>query len=281
MAKNYGKAGQGARAMGQKRRLLVLLMAIAMFAFGLLLLTNHATVSKLGLPLLIAMVFGIKALEPILDKKAAHLIKRAKDAERGAKGEEYVADKLAMLPEGYFSFHDLAFEGFNVDHVVVGPTGIFVVETKSHRGKVTSNGEKLLLNGRQPDKNFISQAWSQTFHMRNILKDRTGKEWSVMPVLCFSNAFVQVRGLVKGVAVINNGYLNTYITKQKVVLSSDELAQATACMKMTTRAADAEKRVCPQCNQELVLRQFQSGPKIGQFFYGCLACRKGWPVVEN
>lgn len=37
-------------------------------------------------------------------------------------------------------------------------------------------------------------------------------------------------------------------------------------------------KTCPHCGTELVLRKFQSGPKEGQPFLGCIPCRKGWPV---
>ncbi|QWV97207.1 restriction endonuclease [Geomonas nitrogeniifigens] len=42
---------------------------------------------------------------------------------------------------------------------------------------------------------------------------------------------------------------------------------------------EEQKRSCPDCGSELVLRGFQSGPKEGQSFYGCLPCKKAWPVV--
>jgi len=44
------------------------------------------------------------------------------------------------------------------------------------------------------------------------------------------------------------------------------------------KVAEIEKRLCPDCGTELVLRKFQSGPKAWQQFYGCLPCKKGWPV---
>lgn len=40
-----------------------------------------------------------------------------------------------------------------------------------------------------------------------------------------------------------------------------------------------EKRNCPQCGSELVLKKFQRGPKEGQEFYGCVPCKKGWSVT--
>jgi restriction system protein len=35
---------------------------------------------------------------------------------------------------------------------------------------------------------------------------------------------------------------------------------------------------CPTCGTEMDLRQYQSGPRIGQQFYGCVPCKKGWPI---
>jgi restriction system protein len=45
-------------------------------------------------------------------------------------------------------------------------------------------------------------------------------------------------------------------------------------------AATVATRNCPDCGTELVLRKFQSGPRSGQQFYGCSACKKGWPVDQ-
>ncbi|MBU5611679.1 restriction endonuclease [Geomonas azotofigens] len=42
---------------------------------------------------------------------------------------------------------------------------------------------------------------------------------------------------------------------------------------------EEKKRNCPDCGSELVLRKFQSGPKEGQSFYGCLPCKKAWPAT--
>jgi hypothetical protein len=55
--------------------------------------------------------------------------------ERGAAAEEAVGTALdELLADGYTVSHDLRqqFEG-NVDHLVTGPTGVFMIETK-HRG---------------------------------------------------------------------------------------------------------------------------------------------------
>lgn len=57
----------------------------------------------------------------------------------GARGEEVVARVLARLPEGYEVYHS-AWLGrgrrLDIDHVVVGPTGLFLVETKNWAGPI-------------------------------------------------------------------------------------------------------------------------------------------------
>jgi hypothetical protein len=51
---------------------------------------------------------------------------------QGIEGEKVVGQFLERLREnGYQVFHDLIGAGFNVDHVLIGPAGVFTVETKT------------------------------------------------------------------------------------------------------------------------------------------------------
>ncbi|MES1938197.1 nuclease-related domain-containing protein [Salinisphaera hydrothermalis] len=50
----------------------------------------------------------------------------------GWEGEVATAEELnKLMRDGFEVFHDLPCERFNIDHVVVGPTGVFAVETKT------------------------------------------------------------------------------------------------------------------------------------------------------
>jgi hypothetical protein len=55
---------------------------------------------------------------------------------KGIKGESIVAEYLNQLPKDYFIFNDVKFPGSygNLDHVVIGPNGIYVIETKNYEG---------------------------------------------------------------------------------------------------------------------------------------------------
>lgn len=48
----------------------------------------------------------------------------------GAHAEAWTAGQLRRLGRGWFSVHDVPFLGSHADHVVIGPPGVFVVETK-------------------------------------------------------------------------------------------------------------------------------------------------------
>lgn len=61
----------------------------------------------------------------------------------GYAGEVAVGESLNQLMlQGYRVFHDvLGDKAFNVDHVVVGPSGVFAVETKTRTKKEIRNGK--------------------------------------------------------------------------------------------------------------------------------------------
>lgn len=60
--------------------------------------------------------------------------------ERGADGEAATAQALDALPKDQWTvFHDVRWPGrklANVDHVVVGPGGVFVIDSKNWSGRV-------------------------------------------------------------------------------------------------------------------------------------------------
>lgn len=84
--------------------------------------------------------------------KLKRLRKELRDYRLGFDGERYVAAELDLLiSRGYRVFHDFIVNwkpggnatDFNIDHVAVGPEGVFVFETKARRKPLDSgNGGK-------------------------------------------------------------------------------------------------------------------------------------------
>ncbi len=69
---------------------------------------------------------------------------------RGAAGELATASLLQHLPKRrWVVMHDLALPGSraNVDHLVIGPTGVWVVDTKAYRARVKARGRGVFVGG--------------------------------------------------------------------------------------------------------------------------------------
>jgi Nuclease-related domain len=70
---------------------------------------------------------------------------------RGAAGERRTARLLAPLERrGWAVLHDLAIPGTqaNIDHLVIGPGGVVVIDTKQYRGRLRLDADGLLWHGR-------------------------------------------------------------------------------------------------------------------------------------
>ena len=116
---------------------------------------------------------------------------------QGIEGEKVVGQFLERLRErGYQVFHDVVGPAFNVDHVLIGPAGIFTIETKTRskpiRGdaRVTADAEGLLVAGHRPDRDPVVQARAQAGWLHQQIKESTGKPLPVRPVIVFPGWFI-------------------------------------------------------------------------------------------
>lgn len=127
----------------------------------------------------------------------------------GFFGERYVAEWLEPLKaDGWFIFHDVPCLGatgkFNLDHVAVGPGGIWVVETKTRRKgrarpgfkehEVFFDGEKVIWPWGE-DKGALRQASNNATWLKEWLKKLTGQDYDVSAVLTFPGYCVIERKL--------------------------------------------------------------------------------------
>lgn len=99
---------------------LVLIAGVLWFAIGL----RNAGLTVLALLLLLAV-----------QRLGARQIEVAGNWLRGARSEEAVGETLgALTGEGYAVLHDIPqkFAG-NIDHLVSGPSGVYMIETKHRR----------------------------------------------------------------------------------------------------------------------------------------------------
>ena len=183
----HGSPGEGARMAGLGRAIWPLLAAV--FATGTVM---GATLG----PYLDRWVVGVFLVLAGLLLWRGVFVCRSRVAAffKGAAGEEIVARELSRLPVGYHVFHALdagggllMWRGGDMDHVVAGPSGVFVVETKNWRGEVSLSGNQLQLDGAATQRNPLEQVRAAVSQLQVRLGRCGIYHVNVVPVVCFVN----------------------------------------------------------------------------------------------
>lgn len=155
-------------------------------------------------------------------------LKHAVNRIEGMEGEWDVGSILNELPESYIYLPDINLEKRgNTDYVLVGSTGIWTIEVKSHAGEITFNGAELLRDGELfEERDILKQAWAEAYSVKNLLKRELNRDFEVQPVIVFSSPDAEMRfGLnkQKGVFVINLRWLKGLVEGEKNTLRKDEI----------------------------------------------------------
>lgn len=150
------------------------------------------------------------------------------------EGEKAVGQYLETLrASGYLVFHDLVGTDFNVDHVVIGPAGVFTIETKTWKKpskgspKISFDGETLLAAGYEPDRNPVIQAKAQSSWLKSLLAESTGKLLPVKPVVLFPGWFVDdSRSSKKDIWLLEPKAFIAYVGNEKSQLAPEDVKLA-------------------------------------------------------
>ncbi|MGD9334283.1 MAG: nuclease-related domain-containing protein [Desulfobacterales bacterium] len=162
-------------------------------------------------PTTILVILGIGFTVYCLTNLLKHLNLR-RSYQLGYEGEIAVGQELNQLMRyGYHVYHDFPAGKFNIDHIVVGPPGVFAIETKA-RSKPTSKDRKadakVKYDGKcikfphDTDVQSIEQARRQAEWLSKWLRSAVGEAVGVRPVVALPGWFVE-RTASGGISVIN------------------------------------------------------------------------------
>jgi hypothetical protein len=199
-----GTPGASAQAEYQRRRqaehaawartLPLRIAATVLAGLGGLLLAAVA-----GLPLPASLAVGIVMSAGAWWRLRFRPSPEAQAWRRGADGERHLARLLEPLVRaGWGVSHDLPVRGAtaNANHVVVGPPGVFVVDTRHYRGRLRISRDGLLWHGRT----FLLPTLSATRSKADRLQDRVGA-----PDVWVSPIVAVLGGVVPGGQVTSMG----------------------------------------------------------------------------
>ena len=136
-----------------------------------------------------------------------------------------MAGLLARLPDDWHVFHDFKAGRHHVDHVLIGPAGVFSVETKNWRDPVQLESGELIVGGHVPNHPPIAQAAAEAKSVKAAL-ERAGWSGEVGPVVCFASGTFQGGISTAGkVLVANAEAFVKWLGERPAVRTPDECAR--------------------------------------------------------
>lgn len=184
---------------------------------------------------------AFKLFERLFDKQ----LRLSRMEQDGADGECEFVKFLKDLPDTYTVISDLDFTDSygNIDHLIVGPNGVFAIDVKNWRGTVTPDGKgELLYNGRPTDKPQIRHFVRRTMDLKERLKALTKLDPYVQCVFAFMRTRVEAKwGTTGAVHCIRAEQIADYVTKHRGGKSIPP-----ADIPRLVKAVDALRELAPQ-----------------------------------
>lgn len=317
VAINIGNPGEGALKRGLALTLIVVVggSVMALILVGLTAWSLGRSGPITGLVVLVML-----GLESYLMRNTFSEIRdgylEGRSWLKGAQGESLVNQALAGLSDDFIVFHDfhpVSSEGlsasWNVDHICIGPTGVFVIETKNYSVR------EIRLSSGYTKKNISQVDHNALGLKRNIIKWTAGElgDLFVVPVLVYSQPDVRIDRLREGsVRVLPLRLLTNEIKRHSEAsidmdkahrlarvlfhqlsvgqraafeeemlrygraarISTNQLREQKAAASAGTQVAcdrqpPVEVKICPRCGAPLVMRTAKKGSHAGGSFWGC------------
>jgi hypothetical protein len=155
-----------------------------------------------------------------------------------------VKDVLAQLPPEWVVFHDLHWPGLarpRVDHVVVGPGGVFVIDTVDWSGAVSVR-DGTLHHDDEPHAVVVDGVRRASTAAAELVPSLS--QYTFVPVLCFVGAS-GVDSYLDGVLTCRADALVAMLTNRPATLAPEWVAILAFELDLSTRGAEAAPVAMP------------------------------------
>ena len=141
--------------------------------------------------------------------------------------DRMVADELDLLDDNYFIFHDMTFELFHIENLVISTRGVFVVAKIREKEPLHVEND-VLYAGDTPLDTLTGNIW-RICHLINIVYRKTYKEEMMpKPMLVVPEAETVALGSFEKIAIIPLSRLKRTIERDTKDIIRLEIAQSFA-----------------------------------------------------
>lgn len=173
-------------------------------------------------------------------EKAERLQRYADQWEKGADGEAATAAALSGLSSEWTVLHDIRWPGrtrANIDHVAIGPPGIFVIDSKNWSGRVSVQDDVLLQNGRRREQ-AVAAAAEAALAVASRVPDLADR---VVPALCFIRD-EKIAGRSRGVLLCSTASIELMLASHAAVWDAHDVRKAAERMGAIGRRTEPVRR---------------------------------------
>jgi len=157
---------------------------------------------------------------------------------RGAAGERRTARVLAALERhGWAVLHDLAVphSQANIDHLVIGSGGVFVIDSKHYRGRLQLDGSGRLWHGSYP---LAPALRAVSFEADQAARVLTDPGVAVLPIVAVHGAQVPWgKVVVRGIPVVSARRLPSMLRALPALLGPERVADLAVQVRVRFHAA--------------------------------------------
>jgi hypothetical protein len=195
----------------------------------------------------VGLAAGLLAVVPVAVVVAGLLLRpKLSDAtvawRRGARGERATARRLRGLQRaGWTVFHDVALQGSraNLDHLLIGPGGVFVIDSKYYRGRIRIGGDGALWYGRHPLSDMLRAVqWEAGRAARTLATPGI----TVEPLVCVHRGQLPWGQLEVPVPILTPTLLVARLASLPPWLTGDQVAELTRQAVTRLRPATSPHR---------------------------------------
>ncbi|WP_400996726.1 nuclease-related domain-containing protein [Agromyces sp. GXQ0307] len=148
----------------------------------------------------------------------------------GALGELEVARRLSALGPEWVVLHSVPVGSgsSDLDHVVIGPAGVFTINTKHHRGQhVWVGAKRILVSGQRT--NHLRNAAHEARRTSKLLTSAAHMPVEVTPIVAIVGAKrMTVRERPSEVVVLREAELVRWLRRRAIVLSAEQVGRVAA-----------------------------------------------------
>jgi hypothetical protein len=194
---------------------------------------------------------------------------------------------LFLNKRTYKKFHNIIIPSPNgttqIDHLVISPFGIFIIETKNKKGWIFGSAHQATwTQSIYGNSHSFQNPLKQTYRQKKILAGFLQiEEKAIQTVIYFAGDCRFKTQLPENVI---RSRLSRYIKQfKKQTLTSGKVDQIVRTLEQHVSESELTKRdhirslrqrhqskiICPKCGSELVERTAKKGPNAGRRFLGC------------